>query len=1202
MRIKNIFLVLSVMLINVFSIIAQPTATLSYATLEAEPGIIELPMTVDAINSDIVIGDWFCQFDQNHLNYIGITYPHPNFPADEWISGSSGDVVELHWVASDFLAEEINPGEALFIIEFEWDGVCSDFLWISAETGMSDNTFSQYDLTLIDGSVCGNSTNDLIEDFETGDFTKFDWQFDGDADWQMETDNPYEGSFSAKSGDIEDNQTSELGLVMDIANSGALTFYFKTSTENMYDELQFYIDNEIAGAWSGENDWQQVSFDVSLGTHFFMWVYQKDFTVGAGDDHVWIDYIVFPDESTPIVQADFFANFTEIEIGDTVNFTDISSGNIQSWVWSFPGGDPSASTEQNPTVVYNTMGTYDVTLTVSDGINSSTMTKEDYISVDDCPLCGDMLIIDLTNDHTSAEAINESLNENDIIATTMFAVPADFGDYQAVFVCLGMYGFNHVLTQNEGLLLQNYLISGKNLYMEGGDTWYWDNLQGNWTSVHPMFNITPLGQDYSNVMTLIYGQNGSLAEGLTYEFSSNSDYHDYIDNEYPAVMVLKSDHISNPGLFGRCVSHDAGNYKTIGSSIEFEELADGDNTKVEYMAAILEFFEVAYNPPGDYTEDFETGDFSKFDWQFAGDAEWVIDENTPMGNYAAKSGNISDNQMSELFITMIVAEPGNISFFRKVSSENFYDKLTFYINNEEMGSWFGDADWAEEVFAVDSPGDYTFRWVYSKDYAVSGGDDCAWIDNIVFPNNEQPCPPVVAGFTATMGNASMLFQSTSQGDIDQWEWDFGDGTYGSGENVAHYYEAGTYNVCLTVFSACDTTTDTYCEEITVDGCPPCVSYFDYVQDPNDIYTFYFSNVPVDSIASWFWEFGDGTTSNEQLPTHTFANEGTFEICLTVYSSCSYCADTYCTDITIVDPGLYNLGGTVLADGQPIDEGFAYLYQMDGDQIVDVFACFISEFGYYDFYQLEEGYYILKVELSPNSPLYNQYIPTYYGDVPNWVNASVIHLQANTWNADVNMIPISSASPGSGLIAGQIIKEITYKDEFGPVADIEVLLLDEDDTVLEFAFTDLNGYFGFNEINFGTYKVMVEVMGKYSNPAFITLDDENPSVENLNFVITGDNISLSIDENLPEYIFDISNVYPNPVVNQALINYNLTKTASVQVTVINMMGQVIFEQNNQSNQGYNIFKINTREMEIGVYFVQLNFNNSYITIRKFVKTK
>jgi PKD repeat protein len=82
------------------------------------------------------------------------------------------------------------------------------------------------------------------------------------------------------------------------------------------------------------------------------------------------------------VTADFSANITSIVEGESVNFSDLSSGEITSWYWVFEGGIPASSTEQNPVVTYLVEGIYDVTLSVSNGINNNTSVKEDYIVVD----------------------------------------------------------------------------------------------------------------------------------------------------------------------------------------------------------------------------------------------------------------------------------------------------------------------------------------------------------------------------------------------------------------------------------------------------------------------------------------------------------------------------------------------------------------------------------------------------------------------------------------------------------------------------------------------------------------------------------------------------------------------------------------------------------------------------------------------------
>ncbi|NIM17349.1 MAG: PKD domain-containing protein [Candidatus Aminicenantes bacterium] len=79
--------------------------------------------------------------------------------------------------------------------------------------------------------------------------------------------------------------------------------------------------------------------------------------------------------------ADFIASATTITEGDSITFTDLSANNPDTWSWTFDGGTPSGSTEQNPTVTYNTAGTYTVTLTVSNAAGSDTETKTDYITV-----------------------------------------------------------------------------------------------------------------------------------------------------------------------------------------------------------------------------------------------------------------------------------------------------------------------------------------------------------------------------------------------------------------------------------------------------------------------------------------------------------------------------------------------------------------------------------------------------------------------------------------------------------------------------------------------------------------------------------------------------------------------------------------------------------------------------------------------------
>jgi len=86
-----------------------------------------------------------------------------------------------------------------------------------------------------------------------------------------------------------------------------------------------------------------------------------------------------------IPDADFTANTTSICEGDTVSFTDLSTEDPTFWSWTFTGGTPGTSIMQNPTVVYNTAGTYDVVLTATNTVGPNTETFSGYITVNASP-------------------------------------------------------------------------------------------------------------------------------------------------------------------------------------------------------------------------------------------------------------------------------------------------------------------------------------------------------------------------------------------------------------------------------------------------------------------------------------------------------------------------------------------------------------------------------------------------------------------------------------------------------------------------------------------------------------------------------------------------------------------------------------------------------------------------------------------------
>jgi len=97
-------------------------------------------------------------------------------------------------------------------------------------------------------------------------------------------------------------------------------------------------------------------------------------SIGTGDLQIWRKV------GPPPVQANFEASPTTVCTGSTVDFTDSSIGVIDSWTWTFEGGTPATSTDQNPTVTYNTPGEYDVKLVVTVGAIADSLTKTNYIN------------------------------------------------------------------------------------------------------------------------------------------------------------------------------------------------------------------------------------------------------------------------------------------------------------------------------------------------------------------------------------------------------------------------------------------------------------------------------------------------------------------------------------------------------------------------------------------------------------------------------------------------------------------------------------------------------------------------------------------------------------------------------------------------------------------------------------------------------
>ncbi|MEZ5083178.1 MAG: hypothetical protein R2750_06990 [Bacteroidales bacterium] len=241
-------------------------------------------------------------------------------------------------------------------------------------TGWNVSVFSQ---TLYSGSK-----EVSVEDFETGDFSAYDWQFGGVSNWTITDVNPYEGTYSARSGIITHNQATSISVEWNVYVEDTLSFWYKVSSESNYDYLTFYIDGGLIEEWSGSIPWTEYITVVPVGTHTFTWEYNKDGSLNSGEDAAWVDYITFPPEE---IFAGFTTDTTVICEDDIVLFYDMSVGPVTEWTWIFEGAIPALSSEQNPVVAYPNAGSWDVYLLVSDGIETAELFMPGYMNVSVTP-------------------------------------------------------------------------------------------------------------------------------------------------------------------------------------------------------------------------------------------------------------------------------------------------------------------------------------------------------------------------------------------------------------------------------------------------------------------------------------------------------------------------------------------------------------------------------------------------------------------------------------------------------------------------------------------------------------------------------------------------------------------------------------------------------------------------------------------------
>ena len=234
-------------------------------------------------------------------------------------------------------------------------------------------------------------------------------------------------------------------------------------------------------------------------------------------------------------------------------------------------------------------------------------------------------------------------------------------------------------------------------------------------------------------------------------------------------------------------------------------------------------------------------------------------------NYPIYQGQDPNNQFSLMFIDLDVGAFGTNAY---PGVTNGSIEVNYSFSNLESFASFGAYGWFS---------------------ACNWGTGIPMASNIAQGGyNVQGITPVtpVANFTTNtttgLNPASVQFTDTSSNTPNSWLWDFGDGTTSTDQNPTHVYSTpGTYTVTLIATNNAGSGKLTLTNYITVNYPAPIAGFTANTTKGTAPIKVKFTDSSTGNVSGYIWNFGDGTTSTDQNPTHTYKNPGNYTVKLTV---------------------------------------------------------------------------------------------------------------------------------------------------------------------------------------------------------------------------------------------------------------------------------------------------------------------------------
>jgi PKD repeat protein len=247
-------------------------------------------------------------------------------------------------------------------------------------------------------SGCNNITVNFT-DLSTGSPTSWSWSFPGGTPATSTLQNPsvnysapgtYNVSLTSTNAQGSDTRTLTSYITVNSCPPPAANFYGTPTTLCSGQTVSYFdisTNTPTSWSWSFPGGTPATStLQNPVVTYSVVGTYGATLTAtnAYGSNTFTQNNYITVNNCPPPPVANFTGSPTTVCTGGTVTYTDLSTNSPTAWNWSFPGGTPSTSVIQNPTVTYSSPGVYNVTLTATNSGGSNTFVRPNYITVNTC--------------------------------------------------------------------------------------------------------------------------------------------------------------------------------------------------------------------------------------------------------------------------------------------------------------------------------------------------------------------------------------------------------------------------------------------------------------------------------------------------------------------------------------------------------------------------------------------------------------------------------------------------------------------------------------------------------------------------------------------------------------------------------------------------------------------------------------------------